>query len=129
MRAGAHPLDPGRGEVLERVEQGFLPVVEGVVVGERHAVDPEMRERPHRCRRSPEEERLVGPGPLGYTIGDAALEVQHEQVGPPGRLDHVRVYQGLGRRDTQSLGDASPQHRVARQGQGERVTRRRRRLA
>jgi hypothetical protein len=41
VEASADVRDPGRRQVLERVQQRFLAEVERVVVGERDAVDAE----------------------------------------------------------------------------------------
>ena len=85
--AGADRRDARRREVLERVEQRDGPVVEGVVVGQRDAVDPRARQPLGRRRRRAEEERLVRIREALAARRDAALEVDDEQVGAGRRLD------------------------------------------
>ena len=70
---------PRRG--ARRCRGAPRPEVERVVVRERDAVDAEQRERLDRGRRRTEEERLARVGPAAPPRRDAALEVQHEQVG------------------------------------------------
>jgi hypothetical protein len=83
-----------------------------VVVGERDAVHAPGGQQLRGARWSAEEERLARCAPALAALGDAALEVDDEQVGGPGQRDQLRVDQRLApARDR--LGDAAPEHRVA----------------
>jgi hypothetical protein len=106
--------------VRERVEERDRPVVERVVVGERHRVDAELGQPLRGDGRGPKEERLVWIGEALAALGDAALEVEHEEVGARGRLGDLRGDQRRARVVAQTLGDPAAQHRVA----GERKTER-----
>jgi hypothetical protein len=76
----AHPSDAGGAKVIKRVEQGFLAVVERVVVRERDAVHAQVREQLDGTGRGAEEERLVWRWPWSTACRDAALEVEDAQV-------------------------------------------------
>jgi hypothetical protein len=119
VRPGAHPRHAGGGQVGERVEQRIDPVVEGVVVGQRHAVHAQLGEHIRRGRRCPEEEGLGGIRPSPATVGDAAFEVQDEQVRLGGHLRHLRRHHRPPS-IRQVLRDAPAQHRVAGQRDGQR---------
>lgn len=112
--AGAGVGDPGLVEVADRVEQRDRPVVEGVVVGERDDVDPEVAQHLDRDGRGAEEERLVRIGPPLAPVGDRALQVEQEHVGFPCDLHHGAV-DDLGRRDPREpLAHHPSEHRVTR---------------
>lgn len=115
VRSGTHPSDAGAVEVIERVEQGVVAVVERVVVSERHAVDAQMTKDVDRVGRCAEEELLAGSPPRSPPRGDAALEIQDEEIGRARHLDDLRGEQRLRRCGLESLGDAAAQHRVAGQ--------------
>jgi hypothetical protein len=112
--AGADPGDAGGAQVLERVEERLATVVERVVVGERHAVDAHRGQQLGGDRRGPEEERLARRRPALPAVGDAALEVEHEQV----RLRRGGEHLGVERRAARAIdrvGDHPAEHRVAGQ--------------
>src|ERR671935_238578 len=84
-------LEPQR----DRLEQGVRTEVQGVIVGKRHAVDAEVLEYLCRPRRRAEVEdtsrrRLAARG-------DAALEVEDEQVRLTQDLHHLRREERLRR--------------------------------
>ena len=98
---------------IEGVDERDRPVVEGVVVGQRHAVDAEACEHVHGGRRCTEEERLPGIRPALAARRDAALEVQHDQVGLPHGRDDLRGEQRCVRRRLERPADLAAEHRVA----------------
>jgi hypothetical protein len=100
--------------VLEGVEQRLGAVVERVVVGQAHAVDPEVGQRLDGRRRGAEEERLARVGPAPATLGDAALEVEHEQVGLARHLHDLVAHESLRAPALELPGDSAPEHRVPR---------------
>jgi len=88
VRAGADRLDPSRVEVGKRVEQRVFPEVERVIVGKRDAVDAEVRQGLHRPGRSP---KVEDPSRRRFTArGDAALQVEHDEVGLANDVDELR---------------------------------------
>jgi hypothetical protein len=97
--------------VVERVEQRLRPVVERVVVRQRDAVHAALGEQLGGSRRGAEEERLRRVRPARSAVGDAALEIQHEQVGLGGDGDDIRGERLLAARDR--LADPAAEHRVA----------------
>jgi hypothetical protein len=76
-----------------------------VVVGQGDAVGPEQGQQLDRSRWGAEEERLARSVPWPSAFGDAALQVQHDQVGLAQRVPDLRGDQGLGRRRGQGPGD------------------------
>jgi hypothetical protein len=109
----AHGRDAGSGEVIERVRKRVLAVVEGVIVGERDAVDAEKLQRLDRDRRSSEEERLAGRRPWVAPFGYAAFEVEHEQVALMSDVDDLGREQRPRALGEQPFRDQAPEHRVA----------------
>jgi hypothetical protein len=99
--------------VVEGVEERVDPEVEGMVVGERHAVEAQQGEHFGGGRGRTEEERFgrVRPGPPAG--GDAAFEVDDGEVPFSKRGYDLVGEEGGGCRPRQDVGDASPQHRVA----------------
>jgi hypothetical protein len=96
--------------VLERVEERGRPVVEHVVIRERYAVDSQVGERLDRRGRRAERETLR----RGLAaLRDAALEVEHDEVGVPDDLRELGVDERLRRPAPERLGDLPPEHRVA----------------
>ena len=89
--------------MLERLEQCLDPAAEGVVVRERDAVDTEVEQRLDRHGRGLESERLRR---RLAALGDAALEVEDEEVGAAGDLDQLGVDEGVGRVPPEHLRDA-----------------------
>src|SRR5207249_2392333 len=80
----------------------------------RDAADSEMQQRLDRSRRRAEVEDLRRPR---AAFRDAALEVQHEQVGRARDLGEFRVDEGLRRPPPELLRDGPPEHRVPCEGQ------------
>ncbi len=113
--SGTRPRDPDPGEMVERVPQGLLAEVEGMVVGQGDAVDPQDGKCFGRGRGSAKEEGLAGCGPPGSPLGDATLQVHDEQVGLVGDLHDLGGKQRLGRGRGQSVRDATSEHRVSGQ--------------
>ena len=116
----AHDRDARSAQRVERVEEGDRPVVERVVVGEGDRVDPKLREPLGRDRRGAEEERLAGIGKPLPTIRDAALQVEHEEVGRGRGLPHTCVEERSGRVAHQPVANAAAEHRVARERERDR---------
>jgi hypothetical protein len=79
-------------------------VVQGVAVGQGDAVGREQGQQLPRSRWGTEEERLAMSLPGPPPLGDAALEVQPDQVGLAQRVPDLRGDQGLGRRRGQGPG-------------------------
>ena len=95
--AGAEVRDAVRVERADRVEQPLGAVVDHVVVREAHHVDAAGHQRRHQLGLRAEVEVL---GDLLAAVGEGALEVDHEDVGPGGERAHP--------------GEAPGQHLVAR---------------
>jgi hypothetical protein len=117
VAAGAGGGDAGLREGVERVAQGVLPEVEGMVVGRAHRADADRPERlDRRGRRRPEEERLAlderGGAPAH---GEAALEIADDQVERCAELAQAAVPQRLRWVAAQRLGHAAAEHHVAQQ--------------
>src|SRR6266540_6020976 len=95
VRSGTDCPDAGRIEMGERVEQRVRPEVERVVVGERDAVDAEVRE----CLRRPGRRAEVEDSPRKRLAagGDAAFEVEETEVGLGDGVDNLARKQRLGR--------------------------------
>jgi hypothetical protein len=108
--SGTHPGDAGAVEVIERVEQGVVAVVERVVVSERHAVDAQMTKDVDRVGRCAEEELLAGSPPRSPPRGDAALEIQDEEIGRARHLDDLRGDNASG--DAVSSRSATPRPNI-----------------
>jgi hypothetical protein len=81
--------------VVQGVQQSVGAEVEGVVIGERGAVDAEVNERLHGGWGSAKVE--YAPGRRFSTLGDAALEVDAAKVSRVHRLDQVGGEQRLRR--------------------------------
>jgi hypothetical protein len=111
--AGADPLDACCAEVVEGVQQRLGAVVQSMVVGERHAVDAEQVQRLYCGRRRAEEERLARVGPALAALGDAALEVEHEEIRLVRELDHVFADERFRSLLRGRYSDLPAQHRVA----------------
>jgi hypothetical protein len=113
--AGPDGGDAGRGQQVQGVGQGFEAVVQGVVVGQGDAVGPEQGQQLDGAEWGAEEERLAGGVPGPSAVGDAALQVEHDQVGLTDRGPDLRRHQGLRWRCGQSPGDTTAQHGVPSQ--------------
>ena len=85
---GTDARHPDLAKVVERVEERARTEVERVVVGQRDAVDAEIGERLGRGGRGPKVEGSRRP--RRAPLGDAALEVQHAEVGCTGLLGDLR---------------------------------------
>jgi hypothetical protein len=119
-RAGGVPVAPGsdrrdarRGQVLERVVERVGSEVEHVVVCERDARHAHLGQAHGRDRWGAEEERLAGEVDRRPALGDATLEVEHEEVGAARRVGQRRVQQRDPRVTREPLADAAAEHRVA----------------
>ncbi len=111
VRSRSDDADAGGVEVRERVEERVGAEVERVVVGERHAVDAEVDERPRRPRRCSEvKDRSRRRSAAG---GDAAFEVEDDEVRTADDLDELRREQRIRTDGLESLRDAATEHRVA----------------
>ena len=82
-----------------------------VVVGQREAVDAEVCE----CLRGPGPSAEVEDPPRRRLAarGDAALEIEDEEVGLPNEVDELRREERARGLRPQPLGDPAPEHRVA----------------
>ena len=108
--AGAGVCDPSLAQVLEGIEQRVDPVVECVVVRQGDAVDAEVEQRLDRREWRAEVERLLHRlAPLG----DAALEVEDEEIGAACDLGQLGVDERLWMSPAELLPDGAPEHRVA----------------
>ncbi len=101
------------GWSLQPIEEGLRAEVERVVVRKGDAVDAEVVEDGNGFRWSAEEERLLGVRPRLATLGDAALEIEHEQVGLPGQAAHARADERLRASRPDRLRHLAAEHRVA----------------
>jgi hypothetical protein len=117
IRPGPDGPDAGGVQVLQRVEQRPRPEVQRMVVRERDRVDPELRQAPRGERRRTEEEGLARLREGGPALGDAALEVEQEEVRLGGRRHDLRREQRRRGITPQPLGDAAAEHRVSGQRQ------------
>jgi hypothetical protein len=109
----ADRADPGVVEVLERVGEGLGSVVERVVVGERYAVDPQIRKGLGRDGWGTEVKDAVRR--RRAPLGNAALEVDDHEVGVMRRVDDLRCKEGFGAGLGEPPSDLPPQHRVTRE--------------
>jgi hypothetical protein len=98
--------------VLERVEQRQWAEVESVVVRQGHAVDAEPDEGIDRCRWRTEEERLAWIEPARSALGDAALEIEHEQIRRASDRDDLVRDELLRATEGDRLGHRASQHGV-----------------
>jgi hypothetical protein len=111
IRAGADGRDPRGLYVVEGVEERLRSEVECVVVGKRHAIDAEVRERLDGDGRRPEVEDASRE--RFAALGDAALQVEDEEVGLARDGDELRRHRRLRRLRLEPLRDPPPKHRVA----------------
>ncbi len=115
---GSHVGDPRLVEAVGPLREGLGPVVEGMVVGQRDAVDSEQGQHLDRLGRGPEEERFVGVGPPLSARRDAALEVEHEQVGGTYDVHQLPREQISGRAGGQCRPHPAAEHGVPGEGDG-----------
>jgi hypothetical protein len=113
VRAGADRGDLGRLQVGHCVQQRLWPVVQGVVVGERHRDDTELGETLGSDRGRPKEERLIPLGEPFAARRDTTLEVEHESVRVRDPFGNLGGDQRGSRIGDQRLGHPPAQHRVA----------------
>jgi hypothetical protein len=86
-----------------------------VVVGERDTVNAEAGQRVNRPRRRTEVEHAAGH--WFAARGDAALEVEHEEIGVANDLDELRGEERVLGIVSEALGDAAAEHGVAGEGE------------
>jgi hypothetical protein len=115
---GARVGDPRRVEATDRFEQRGSPIVEGVIVGEAHVVDPRELERLEGDGRSAEVEVATGPEALAARR-DAALEIDECEVGVPEQRQDVAPDVARARA-LERLASEPREHDVAPEGEGDR---------
>jgi hypothetical protein len=113
--AGTDHSDTGVGQVLQGVQQGVEAVVQGVVVGQGDTVHSEQDQQLDRSGWGAEEERLARSVPGPPALGDAALQIEHDQISLTHGGEDLRRNQGLRRCRCQGPADTPTQHGVPSQ--------------
>src|SRR5687767_4643901 len=92
-----------------------MPVVQGVIVGQVYAVDPEMGQDLYRPGRRTKEERLSRGRPGLAPVGDAAFQVQDAEVRFVDCLEQGRGEERSGRFALERGTNAGAHHGIAGQ--------------